>query len=729
MRKVKDILFSAAVVLGVAAGLCSCNDDLGQELTGSIIGTVADATTGEPVPTVNVSLEPGGESALTGSDGNYMFTDLKAGSYTLTLTKEGYTPASKTLEVTAGGQANGYILISRIPAMVTVDRDSLAFGDGSDVNSLSFNIVNSGYEDLEWTIEHDCDWIREIKDEEGVLPYGKTQTIVVFIDRGLLLPGYNETVVVVRSSNGSSDLKVTAIGEDRDDVVLNMSGVSEVMMNSAKLSGLLISEGVPRYDELGFVCSGESMPTLETASEILTVGTTYKAGDDFGREASSLASGSTYYARAYAKNANGVFYSSNELVFQTIQEYSEVRTDEVAGVDVLSGQATFNATVLSAGVPGYTGKGFCYRTGTTAPTLDDEVIKVPGAGGGSFSTKVSGLGLQATYTVRAYVIQNENVFYGESRTFNTVSGAPSVTTSAVTGIGASEAVFNGYVSDEGIPAYTERGFCYSENGQPNISDNKRSVSGGGEGNFSLEVTGLEYDTRYYVRAYVIQNGSAYYGNTVDFSTAFTPTRVTTYAVTDIESNSAVFNGEINEVGDPKCTQYGFCYSTNSYNPTINDRKESKYGGYRGRITMDVDGLQEGTTYYVRAFAIQDGEPVYGETVSFTTIELPVVETLDATGVGPVDMGGGLYFQYSATFNGRVVSAGSPAYTSRGFAYGTTRYPTATSGNSVTVSGRGATGQFSTTVNNLNANQIYYVRAWVRTESGYIYGEDVEIRTF
>ena len=103
MQKVKDILFSAAVVLGVAAGLCSCNDDLGQELTGSIIGTVADATTGEPVPTVNVSLEPGGESALTGSDGNYMFTDLKAGSYTLTLTKEGYTPASKTLEVTAGG--------------------------------------------------------------------------------------------------------------------------------------------------------------------------------------------------------------------------------------------------------------------------------------------------------------------------------------------------------------------------------------------------------------------------------------------------------------------------------------------------------------------------------------------------------------------------------------------------------------------------------------------------
>ena len=728
MRKIGrySILIVAVVC---AVGLVSCKDELAQELTGNILGTVADATTGEPVPTVGIVLEPGGASTLTGSDGNYMFTDLKAGTYTLTLTKEGYTPASKTLEVTAGGQTNGYVLISRIPAMVTVDRDSLAFGDGSEVNTLSFNIVNSSYEDLEWRIEYDCDWISDIKDKEGVLPYGKTQTIVVFIDRSLLLPGYNETVVVVRSSNGSSDLKVSAIGEDRDDVVLNMTGISEVMMNSATLKGLLISEGVPRYQGLGFVYAGESMPTLDNAMETITVGTTYKAGSNFEKEVNSFASGSTYYVRAYARNANGVFYSANELTFQTVQEYSEVRTDDVSGVDVLSGQASFNATVTNPGIPAYTEKGFCYRTGTSEPTVNDETVKVPGSGGGSFSTKVSGLELQETYTVRSYIIQNDNIFYGESRTFNTISGAPSVTTSAVTDIGASEATFNAYVSDQGIPAYSERGFCYSTGGQPTISDNKRVVYGNGEGDYSLEVSDLEFDTYYYVRAYVVQNGSTYYGNTVTFSTTYTPTEVVTYAVTDIGTDAATFNGEIEEVGDPKCTQYGFCYSSSTYNPTINDRKESRYGGYNGRISMDVDGLQEGTTYYVRAFAVQNGEPVYGETVSFTTAELPVVETLNATNVEPIDMGGGLFFQYSATLNGQVVSPGSPAYTSRGFAYGTTMNPSATVDNSVTVSGRGSTGKYSTTVTDLMANRTYYVRAWVRTESGYVYGESVKISTF
>ncbi len=716
-----------AIQLIFAMGLVSCKDKIAQEVTGSIIGTVADATTGEPVPTVNVSLDPGGKSAITGSDGNYMFTDLEQGTYTLAFKKEGYTPTSKIIEVTAGGQSNGYVLISRIPAVVTVDRDSLAFGDGSEVNALSFNIVNSSYEDLEWRIEYECEWISKVKDEEGILPYGQTQTIVVFIDRSDLLPGYNETVVVVRSSSGSSDLKVSAIGEDREDVVLNMNEISNVMMNSATLTGLLISEGVPRYHELGFVYSGESMPTLDNTIETITVGTTYKAGDNFEKEINTFASGSTYYVRAYATNSNGVFYSSNELSFQTVSEYSEVQTDDVSNIDMLSGQATFNATITNPGVPMYTEKGFCYRIGTTEPDIEDMAIIVSGTGGQSFSTKVSGLELQQTYTVRAYIKQNNNIFYGESQTFNTISGAPNLITSAVTDIGASYATFNAYIYDQGIPAYSERGFCYSMREQPTLSDNKLISQGNGEGDYSVKVSELQFDTHYYVRAYVIQNGNTYYGNTVTFRTTYTQTDIVTYAVTDIGTNTATFNGEIENVGDPKCSQYGFCYSSSTNSPTINDNKESKYGGHNGRISIDVDDLHEGTTYYVRAFAIQNGEPVYGETVSFTTVELPVVITLDATNIEPGD--GSFLFNYSATLNGQVISSGSPAYTSIGFAYGLTMNPTATEHNSVTVASPDPTNLFSTTITNLSANMIYYVRAWARTESGYVYGNNIAIHTF
>ena len=163
-------------------------------------------------------------------------------------------------------------------------------------------------------------------------------------------------------------------------------------------------------------------------------------------------------------------------------------------------------------------------------------------------------------------------------------------------------------------------------------------------------------------------------------------------------------------------------------PTIADKKVTKYGGIKGRISMDADNLESGTTYYVRAYAIQEGQPVYGETVVFTTAELPSVVTLSPTEMEPVDMGGGLYLYYSARFNGNVTSSGDPSYTSKGFAYGTTRDPSATADNSVTVSGRGE-GKYSAVVSNLTANRTYYVRAWVKAESGYVYGESIQFSTF
>ena len=268
MKKVLWIFLAALMLTGLA--LYSCKDELAQELTGSILGTVADATTGEPVPTVNVSLEPGGKSALTGSDGNYLFSDLEVGSYTVSISKQGYTPDSRVIEVEPDKSANGDFLIERIPAVVTVDRDTLDFGDGSDVNSLSFNIVNSSYEDLEWNIEYSCSWITEVRDTAGILPYSKTQAIVVFIDRELLSAGENTTVVVVRSSNGSSDLVVKAVGAERAEVVLNTLEVEDVTSSTAILYGEVINPGVPRYTARGFVYSTSSKPTEATAIETLT---------------------------------------------------------------------------------------------------------------------------------------------------------------------------------------------------------------------------------------------------------------------------------------------------------------------------------------------------------------------------------------------------------------------------------------------------------------------------
>lgn len=52
----------------------SCTPIIEEEVTtGSISGIVSDKTTGEPIPTVRLTLEPDGTSTVTGSDGSFSF--------------------------------------------------------------------------------------------------------------------------------------------------------------------------------------------------------------------------------------------------------------------------------------------------------------------------------------------------------------------------------------------------------------------------------------------------------------------------------------------------------------------------------------------------------------------------------------------------------------------------------------------------------------------------------
>lgn len=113
-----------------------------EETTGSISGIVSDKTTGEPVSVVNVELDPGGKSTVTGSDGFFCFKNLKSGTYTISFSKQGYKAGNKTVSVSSGENAEANLTIERIPAVITCDRDILDFGDNASMNTLSFNIVN-----------------------------------------------------------------------------------------------------------------------------------------------------------------------------------------------------------------------------------------------------------------------------------------------------------------------------------------------------------------------------------------------------------------------------------------------------------------------------------------------------------------------------------------------------------------------------------------------------------
>ena len=149
---------------------------------------------------------------------------------------------------------------------------------------------------------------------------------------------------------------------------------------------------------------------------------------------------------------------------------------------------------------------------------------------------------------------------------------PTVTTAVVTQITETSAVASGNVTSDGGASVTERGVCIATVSNPTTANTKISA-GSGTGTFNCNLTNLQPNTKYYVRAYAINSKGTAYGNEVTFTTSKTvvlPT-VTTSTITQITETSAVAGGNVTSDGNASVTERGVCISTVS-NPTTSNTK-------------------------------------------------------------------------------------------------------------------------------------------------------------
>lgn len=721
MKSLKGLFYLLATVCFA----CSCTDNIEEpKNTGGITGVVADKTTGDPISTVSLNLSPGGKKTVTGSDGSFQFTELDAGSYTIDLEKEGYKKESSSVVVFEGKQTESHLLLERVASVIKADRDVLDFGDNAGVTQLSVSIVNSGFLDLHWSVSWDSQvkWIREVLGpdgkSEGTLGFGKTASLVIRIDRDALANGYNETVIVIWSDNGRSELKVTATGADRRMATTNVWPVTDIQTTSATLNAEVTSKGSPEYTERGFVISTSTIDAEADIAGLRKVSVALNSELKYSATVNELSKGVRYYVRAYAINAIGTKLSTNQVDFTTIETITSVKTLDYSALDVINGTVQFNGQIEVAGQPVYTEKGFVYNT-SGEPTIDNGTkVTVSGNGSGEYSYSCAGLSSQTTYYVRAYAIQNNAVIYGTTINFSTNQDATEVKTSGATSITATSATLNGSVTKAGIPEFTERGFCYSKsNTSPELSDTKKVVTGNTTGNYSATIDGLSYNTTYYYRAYAMQNGKPVYGGVVSFTTEFTKTEVTTSGATNVTPSSATLNGAISKKGSPTYTEKGFCYSTSS-SPTINDTKVTVSGTGEGNYSTNISGLSYNTAYYYRAYAIQDGEPVYGKVIYFKS---GYTETVVETNSNVTNI---KYDQATLGFAVRIV--GEPACTEAGICYGTSSTPT-TNSNKVTGTAN-ATFNQSKTITGLDEGTTYYFRAYAIQDGYPVYGTIFSFKT-
>lgn len=395
-----------------------------------------------------------------------------------------------------------------------------------------------------------------------------------------------------------------------------------------------------------------------------------------------------------------------------------IRTESVSAITNISAMVTGN--LESDGGAEIMRLGMCYAAGEGDPDTEDNLVLVTPATG-SFNAMLTGLSPDVTYRFRAFTDTQDGTFYGnvlEFTTTNIIAELPVVETAEVENVETTSAGCGGTVTENGGVAVIQRGICFSTSSEPSLSNGTVLNSGSGLGPFTVNLSGLEDGTTYHVRAYATNAVGTAYGQERSFTTILitTPATVVTNNPTNVEMEGATCGGQVTSDGGATVTERGVCIGTNA-NPTTSNNVFQSGSGV-GSFTVPCNGLQAGTQYHVRAYAVNVNGTAYGENKTFTTLEAPTLPTVQTNAVGSIGI-------YNASASGNVLDDGGLTVTARGFCLATSTNPDL--GDVVFSAGSG-TGNFSTTLSNLNGGTTYFLRAYATNSLGTSYGQEVNFTT-
>ena len=186
--------------------------------------------------------------------------------------------------------------------------------------------------------------------------------------------------------------------------------------------------------------------------------------------------------------------------------------------------------------------------------------------------------------------------------------------------------------------------------------------------------------------------------------------ITTIEASTVLSSAIVTGGNITADGGADVTERGVCYSETPGAVIEGDKVVAATAG-KGAFEVTLEGLEFGTTYYYRAYAVNKAGVAYGAELSATTVQpvLATVTTAEVTNAAGE----------SAICGGNITNDGNSPISARGVCWAETENPTI-EGNK-TTDGTGK-GEFTSTMTGLTVGKTYYVRAYATNDAGTAYGE-------
>ena len=483
--------------------------------------------------------------------------------------------------------------------------------------------------------------------------------------------------------------------------------VSEITSTTARTGGTITYSGAAEITARG-VCWGTThTPDIDGNHTTDGSGT-----GSFTCNLTNLSLNTTYFVRAYATNMHGTYYGT-EKSFTTNDGSVIITTKDVSNITSTSATCGGNITLSSGNTFPVLSRGVCWGI-NHGPTLENSHTG-DGAGAGSYNSILTNLSVNTVYYVRAYAVNEIGTYYGDEKTFSTTLGLPVVTTKTATNVTQNSARCGGNVTSDNGFNVTERGICWSTFENPIINDN-HMTSGVGIGEYICDMLNLASNTIYYVRAYAVNSNGIAYGDNISFTTSSTDITVTTNTVTNITASTATCGGNVSLANGNTLpvTSRGICWCIN-HNPTITDNHTTDGSG-TGSFTSNITGLNNSTTYYVRAYATNEVGTYYGAERSFTTTDGKPTVTLNINSFTYVSA-------TSMSCIPNITSDGGYPVIARGVCWDIA--PNPTTSNNHTNDGNGV-GYYTSTLTNMNSDYTYYVRAYVTNSMGTSYSSQITI---
>ena len=417
--------------------------------------------------------------------------------------------------------------------------------------------------------------------------------------------------------------------------------IAEITHVTAIAVGTLIEDGGGEISSFGFIWDTIPNTTIERfVGQCIMPEVMFT---QYWCQLLGLYPGKTYFVKAYATNIAGTSYGE-ELSFTT--NLPEINCPEIATPTIVN--AEMNYIHLESNVS--SGENLeLIETGMVAGLTENPILgvnsihfTVPDGQFGSFESYFYDLLFDTTYYIRAYAVVGDSNYpgfditcYSEQISYRTQPMPAPVHFSFSYNMLYDEAIAYIYV-DHYAPSYEKVGCFWSKNSDFNysnaIGNTEMYYDDSIQGSYEFEISGLDAETKYYVKTYIISGQDTIYGSYNEdydyFETGPYPAKL--LEVYDITSNGALVEGIFYYYEELEVIEAGFVWGESETVDIDNNLDKAVNAQWSEEMSYFIDSLEENTNYYVKSYVVFNNDTCYSEAQSFIT-ESQYGTVVDASG--------------------------------------------------------------------------------------------------